>query len=163
MRIHEIITELDPSRRSFLKTVGKTAAGVAGAAALGNLATGTAAAKDTNPLINNLIKDAYNSSYKAKVALELFDRANTFNYLSKAVNDIIDYMGDVSKLEDETGQDINRQSPGFNRIQACRMDLELECKAIQRNHERIEYLIKKVDSQARGQGVDLKKITNWSS
>jgi len=49
MRIHEIITEMDPSRRGFLKTLGKTAMGVAGAAALGALPPGAAQAFGTDP------------------------------------------------------------------------------------------------------------------
>jgi hypothetical protein len=44
MRAHEFILEMDPSRRGFLKKLGKTAAGVAGAAALSALPSTTAQA-----------------------------------------------------------------------------------------------------------------------
>ena len=88
MRIHEIITELDPSRRSFLKTVGKTAVGVAGAAALGNLATRTASANTTKkqidfddiPEVENSIQEIYRAFIRMNAALEMFkDNPNEAN------------------------------------------------------------------------------------
>ena len=149
MRIHEIITELDPSRRSFLKTVGKTAAGVAGAAALGNLATGTASARDTwGPETQNAITDLARASYRAIMALEAFDDNPSAQTLSAANNSLKKYNQEREQVFQVSGNDIIELGVNVGAIGACTAKSKFECNSILKNHERIKYLHNKTRAVA---------------
>jgi len=152
MRIHEIITELDPSRRSFLKTVGKTAAGVAGAAALGSLGTTTAKADSIHmpPKIRGLIKDLSNISYQAVSILEMFDSSPNAYMLSRILDILPKYHETRNALRDETS-DFTRY------MQYCIGDCKYEYTAIQKNHQRIEYLLNKTKPAALNLARELEK------
>ena len=150
MRIHEIITELDPSRRSFLKTVGKTAVGAAGAAALGNLATGTASAqavgyRDPNdPVFGNLLVDLQRAGKQFTYALENFqDEPNLQNYKT-ALAYAHRYYKERDEMKKIAGY-YEIETQGKNAPHAiCQITSSKYhhfCALVKDNRERIDYLV----------------------